>query len=308
MDTSARPNQRVRHQQAAINAANLRAIHIPAVEKYAYCLCLHVKPATIFIALIKLIKTLILSSMILNDEIAFSERELESTELRHKSTAAAISIAMLIVVASISAVAIYAVLSNRSALLMPLYAIMLCDFFFSLPATYSREPNFTDSTFDTGIRDYGPHPNTTSYRYYSFVLATFDLLIKIYFLCVVWKCYRYLRLRELITPLRLAAEIYPHIHHIPPHAIVRISGSDTTDIVSSASLAPPSYDAIVTSLKNQPPDYEDAIKSSNNDFSAVVVVDETSQPRAPQQQQQQQNQNSLVSETSLPTTQDQQKP
>lgn len=256
-----RPNHHHHHNQHHDD------FRIPAIEKYAYCLCLHVKPATIFIALIKLVKTFVFASIILNSEFTIQE---QMSEFKQRSTAAAVGIAMLVIVGSVSSLAIYAVISGRAALLMPLYAVMLCDFFFTLPTTYNRdlnEPSIVDPNFRELVT-----LNQNS-RYAAIVLSTFDMLIKIYFLCIIWKCYRYLRLRELILPLRFAAGLYPHIHqarlgdghhhhhHLP--GMARATPINPADVAGSENVAPPSYDAIVTSIKSQPPNYDEAMNQSS---------------------------------------------
>lgn len=248
----------LQHQQR--RAVDLR---IPAIEKYAYCLCLHVKPTTIFIAVFKLIRALLFASMLLNNELSDqTDVPLTSFDNGHRSTAAAVNILTRGIMASVSAVGIYAVISGRAALLMPLYAILLVDFFFALPAFYNRDidPSFADSMSD--FRGYSNGNN--QYARYSFMLfSTITMVVKIYFLCVIWKCYRYLRLIELVSPIRLS-EIYPHIHQnghqYPP--IVRVLGStDSSNISSSLNMAPPPYESIATNMK--PPNYEEAMKSTN---------------------------------------------
>lgn len=289
------------HHHHSRRAIDLR---IPAIEKYAYCLCLHVKPTTIFIAVFKLIRALLFASLLLNTEFAINEQgqevSLASLEDRHNSTAAAMSILSRFIMASVSAVGIYAVVSGRAALLMPLYAMLLCDFFFSLPTFYSREIEFADGNGFSDLRQ--PHHGLggvngvigsggahTQYTRYSIILfSTITMIIKIYFLCVVWKCYRYLRLSELISPIGLS-EIYPHL---PPagYPVVRVLGSlDSTDLSSSQmsagqgqNVTPPPYETVASTMK--PPNYEEAIKSSGQ----VSTIDNTQQANHNQQQPRQQ--------------------
>lgn len=279
------------HSQQSRRAVDLR---IPAIEKYAYCLCLHVKPTTIFIAVFKLIRALLFASMLLNTEISLNDQVNDTAfgpyEERHKSTTAAINILGRVIMASVSAVGIYAVISGRAALLMPLYAMLLVDFFFALPAFYNRD---LDSSLVDGFGNFKGYPDTgglgqpglgggggvigsgggvgpanSQYTRYSLIaVSTATMIVKIYFLCVIWKCYRYLRLIELVSPIRLS-EIYPHIHpnatH-PQYPIVRVlSSSDSTDsgggVGGGNNMAPPPYDSIASTMK--PPNYEEAMKSS----------------------------------------------
>lgn len=259
-------NQLQNQQRRAID------LRIPAIEKYAYCLCLHVKPTTIFIAVFKLIRALLFASILLNTEFSVNEQVNDSlVDDRHKSTAIALNIFSRIVMASVSAVGIYAVISGRAALLMPLYAMLLVDFFFALPAFYNKDldPSLADSLAD--FRNY-PTGNNQYARYSLMFFSTITMIVKIYFLCVIWKCYRYLRLIELVSPLRLA-EIYPHINQNgPQYPIVRVlSSGDSTDLTNghSMSLAPPPYDSLTSNMK--PPNYEEAMKTSGTGLSPVTT-------------------------------------
>lgn len=204
-------------------------------------------------------------------------------EERHKSTTTAINILGRVIMASVSAVGIYAVISGRAALLMPLYAMLLVDFFFALPAFYNRD---LDSSMVDGIGNYRGYPDAgglgpsgfggtgggvpgttpgTQYTRFSLIaVSTATMIVRIYFLCVIWKCYRYLRLIELVSPIRLS-EIYPHIHpggSHPQYPIVRVlSTADSTDPSGAGhNMAPPPYDSIASTMK--PPNYEEAMKSS----------------------------------------------
>lgn len=253
-------NQLQQHPQQ--RAVDLR---IPAIEKYSYCLCLHVKPTTIFIAVFKLINALLFASIALNSEFTVNDQATGfDLEERHKSTTAAANIFARIIMASVSAVGIFAVISGRAALLMPLYAILLVDFFFALPAFYNRDPSLADNIGD--YRNYS-HDGSQYARYSIMLFSFISVIVKIYFLCVIWKCYRYLRLIELVSPVRLG-EFYPHInqngHQYP---VVRVLGSgDSTTLSAGHDLAPPPYESIASNMK--PPNYEEAIKSSNSNYVA----------------------------------------
>lgn len=279
-----RPNQQQQPQQ--IQQRQAVDIRIPAIEKYAYCLCLHVKPTTIFIAVFKLIRALLTASHILNAEFPTSDQidndlHFAMIDDRQKATLAAEHLLTRMVVASVSAVGIYAVISGRAALLMPLYAMLLVDFFFALPAFYSRdmETSFGDTFRD--LKNYG-NAGPSQYNRYSFVLfTTTTMILKIYFLCVIWKCYRYLRLIELVSPIRIT-EIYPHIQSAngSQYPAVRVLGStDSTDYGSYSHMAPPPYESITSTMK--PPNYEEAIKTT-----ASATAPQSGQTSADSQPQQ----------------------
>lgn len=234
---------------------------IPAIDKYAYCLCLHVKPTTIFIAVFKLIRALIFASQLLNLEFSANEQvnDLGQTiEDRHKSTDIAVNLLLRMITAAVSGVGIYAVISGRATLLMPLYAMLLVDFFFALPPFYNRD---LESSFADSLPDLRYYQTSQYNRYSMMLLAILTTICKIYFLCVIWKCYRYLRLIELVSPIRFGD--YPHIQQSGPqqYPIVRVlSGADATDFSGIAhNTAPPPYESIASTMK--PPNYEEAIKS-----------------------------------------------
>lgn len=258
------------------------------IDKYAYCLCLHVKPTTIFIAGFKLIRALLFASILLNTEFAINDQgqeiSLSSLDDRHRSTAAAMTILTRIIMGSVSAVGIYAVVSGRAALLIPLYSMLSIDFIFSLPAFYSRD---IDSTFEDNYtyQHRGQHPTThPQYARYSIILfSTVAMILKVYFLCVVYKCYRYLRMIELVTPIGL----YPHLQTTgSQYPIVRVLGSlDSIDLSPAHNVTPPPYESVAAGMK--PPNYEEAIKSSAAVFTVIPSQNNTDNSMCQPQPQQQ---------------------
>lgn len=91
---------------------------------------------------------------------------------------------------------------------------------------------------------------------HSLLVATSVILFKGYFLCVVWKCYRYLKMREMILPLTLsfpASVVGPEMvlpaGFMPPPTTVTIS--------------PPDYET-ATKGSSAPPDYETAIRQQDS--------------------------------------------
>ena len=302
---------------------------IPIVEKYAYCLCLHVKPTTIFIGVFKLIRALLFASISLSSEFSAHEQAnhglhpssgpspglaggggaSHALDERNRSTEAAVNILTRVLTASVSAVGVYSVISGRAALLMPLYAMMLVDFFFNLPAFYSRD---LDSAFaDNWLLDSGagrshasgllyPQPATTSasatanhtaeqYARYSLMLiSTIVMIVEVYFLCVVWKCYRYLRIIELVQHISqpvLQARLGQHHNsshhnqHNSPHAphpllsvLAAAAAAGEHQFDARSSLAPPPYESVASAANAKPPNYEEAIKSAPPS-SVVFSVD-----------------------------------
>lgn len=279
-------------------------IRIPAIEKYAYCLCLHVKPATIFIAIFKLVRALLFASILLNNEFAMDHGDMGFDE-RSRSTVIAVSIFSRIIIASVAALAIYAVLYNRAALLMPLYAVLLVDFFFSLPVLYNRE--LPDPHLPSPVEDMKTLRDSHLPRYSFMLFSTLVMIVRIYFLCVIWKCYRYLRLIELVTPIARGfnGNVYPHITQNMQYPIVRVLGNtDSTDLSptcgAGVGLAPPSYDSVACAMK--PPNYDEAVKSDANLYPIsqsptsqqqqdFTTVDLTSDNRIPSSDQHQDSHN-----------------
>lgn len=257
-------------------------LRIPAIEKYAYCLCLHVKPTTIFIGVFKLIRALLFASILLNTEITLNEQVNDlglTVDQRHKSTAIAVNILSRIITASVSAVGIYAVISGRAALLMPLYATLLVDFFYALPDFYNTDLEVPSSDVLSEMRPYSTASNNQFpfTRYSLMLFASIQMIVKVYFLCVVWKCYRYLRLIELVSPIRIS-EFYPHIHPAGGHfPIVRVLGSgDSADLSTGHNMVPPPYESIASNMK--PPNYEEAMKSSSINFISNPMFNQQQQP------------------------------
>jgi len=204
----------------------------------------------------------------------------------NQSRAAAHGLAAVIYLmcAGVSAMLLYGVVKSRPSYLMPFFWIKLCDFFFSLPTFLSTlygpqhpyGPHHPPSSlaaaanFDSGNHSNGSgldmrkvFPSGSSMGTHSLLVATCVILFKGYFLCVVWKCYRYLKMREMLLPLH----------------IVSGSGCSRTDcgIASSGrdvvippgvvlpsalnSISPPDYEtATKANTGMAPPDYETAIR------------------------------------------------
>lgn len=161
------------------------------IDKYAYFLCIHVKPTTIFIALFILIRSLLIASMLLYTEFAIYDHNQQlslvgSEDLRNSATTL-IGILSRIIMAFISAVGINAVVSRRSVLLIPLFAMLISEFILSVPLFFGREIFLLSSYDFTHLRC----------QRYTLILHFIAMIVKIFSLRVVWKCYRLLRLSEI---------------------------------------------------------------------------------------------------------------
>ena len=111
-------------------------------------------------------------------------------------------------VAAVSALLV-GVIKSRSSYLMPFFGIQLYNFFLVLPKTF-HPPFYAHISGYTlnGQNVRPPHkdefpsmPNNDS-LIFGASSEFLQLLFRIYFICAVWKCYRYLKLKKLMMPLR----------------------------------------------------------------------------------------------------------
>jgi len=163
------------------------------------------------------------------------------------------------------AMLLFGVLKSKPTYILPFFGIQFIDFLFTLPqfltSLYSQPHNsqyhnWSDrrSTF-LDMRHIWPNASPNNVYTSSLLFTTLIVLFKSYFLCVVWKCYRYLRMKELVLPLHL-----PHFSHNITNDLVM-----PPMMVPPPHLAPPDYDEATKSCA--PPDYETATKS--NEFKFV---------------------------------------
>lgn len=272
------------------------------VERYAYCLCLHVKPATIFIGSIKLVSvTLYVAGYANNTAIThltinnvlylFTLFKAESllSATRYLTTVFfngpdmkipqitihQAAIPMYLLSASVSAMLLYGVTKSRPSYLMPFFWLRLCEFMFLLPtfiSTLYEHPfhpnNFYEAQSMPGSLKYerahwngfqNSHP-----IHKSLAFTTVVLIVQAYFLCVVWKCYRYLKVRELILPVHMPSSAADLV--IPP--------------LVTMNMSPPDYETATKGSGPPPPDYETAMKANQpekaNEEPHVVTSTSTS--------------------------------
>ncbi|RWS05063.1 hypothetical protein B4U79_01342 [Dinothrombium tinctorium] len=228
------------------------------VERYAYCLCLHVKPATIFLGVINLIGFSLCGVRYLTT-LGYYEAETEFRDGRnsmnavHRSTATYLAVTTYLFCATVSAMLLYGVIKSRPAYLMPFFGIQLFDFFFSLPTFLSSlYAHTTHTDYETSnyrlldVKRLWPNASPAVVYSTTLLLAVCLMLFKGYFLCVVWKCYRYLKIKEMMLPLAYA---HPTVEVTIP-----------APIVSQASQqSPPDYETATKTCP--PPDYESAVRA-----------------------------------------------
>lgn len=206
-----------------------------------------------------------------HDEIVRSAHHLDPSHRRSSQSSLAVVIYMMC--ATVSGMLLYGVIKGRPSYLMPFFWIQLCDFFFSLPSFLTSlyaTPGYNNQHWDAqavtvpnthtsgsvlDVKRIWPSASTTTLYTSSLIFTAAVLLFKGYFLCVVWKCYRYLKMREMILPLHLP---YSSNHGtdimIPPGFLA------PPPMPIGAMAAPPDYETATKS--NAPPDYEAACRQA----------------------------------------------
>ena len=135
-----------------------------------------------------------------------------------RSTTTSLAIVVYMLLSLVSAMLLFGVLKSKPTYILPFFGIQFIDFLFTLPqfltSLYSQPHtnqyhNWSDrrSTF-LDMRHIWPNASPNNVYTSSLLFTTLIVLFKSYFLCVVWKCYRYLRMKELVLPLHL-----PHFSH-----------------------------------------------------------------------------------------------
>lgn len=265
------------------------------VERYAYCLCLHVKPATIFIGSIRLAESLLHTAKYLS-AVLYNGSDMKAPQMAAYEAA----IPRCLLGASVSAILLYGVTKSKPACLMPFFWLRLWEFIVLLPT-------YISSLYDHPIHSmYDQHPGIPKPVAYdrpimwsqgqphrSLFFTTMFLMVQGYFLCVVWKCFRYLKVRELILPL-----------HMPR--------SNGTDLVIppgiapppvNVNISPPDYETATKGNGPPPPDYETAMKHHQADKSSTEqnTLDEQQQVTASQSHSTSETTTAISSATTIET-------
>ena len=145
------------------------------------------------------------------------------------------------------AMLLYGVVKEKPSYLRPFIFLTLADFFLSiLHLLQSR---------DEPHNPYNPQSSSVSD---SRLVYLFALLFRILCFCVVWKCYRYLKWKQMILPLPLhsSAESRSCSTLSRNH---NLNSPATHDVVIPAELILPSA---LHNLNVSPPDYETATKTN----------------------------------------------
>ena len=143
------------------------------------------------------------------------------------------------------AMLLYGVVKEKPAFIIPFLCIMLCDIFLSISHFLQTQ--------DESHNTYNPHSSFVSEGFDSRLVSTYGLLFRMFYFCVVCKCYRYLKMREKILPLPLHSSAGSGVSS----ALSRnhdLNSSATHDVVIPPGLTLPS--ALIYNLTVSPPDYE----------------------------------------------------
>lgn len=209
-----------------------------------------------------------------------------------KTAAHSLAAVIYLMYSMVSAMLLYGVVKGRPSYLMPFFWIKLCDFFFSLPTflstlygphhPYGHHPpsSFVSAAnFDSGAHTPSNPglmdmrkvmPGSSNPVSHSLLVSTCIILFKGYFLCVVWKCYRYLKMREMILPLHLhssggsgvcsALSRNHDLNSSATHDVVIPPGLILPSTLHSLTVSPPDYETATKTNGLAPPDYETAVR------------------------------------------------
>lgn len=147
---------------------------------------------------------------IVNNDTTFTRDEMNFVK---RSNANFVSLLMYILLAFVSSMLLYAVMKSKPKYILPFFGIQFIDYLFSFPhliATMTHADNYLAKTNKNFLEfqdkeEFDDINNVWTYSNYSHVYTTtlllfsFVILLKTYFLCVVWKCYRYLHLKEILA-------------------------------------------------------------------------------------------------------------
>lgn len=302
---------------------SLFAEHGVNIERHAYCLCLHVRPATIFVALCNLVGSLICAAFTLylmasNSADAGGQRSanfLASRLARDElNRVTGISLLMYLLMSLVSSMLLYGVLKSKPSYILPFFGIQFIDYLFTMPqflasiythpyhtyyvnkATVAKDlaggdlrEVWTPSSIDSSSTSWnevghfnggGLRMNTgsDSAQLYttSVLFMTLQLIVKTYFLCLVWKCYRYLHMQQFILPLTLSGHLMGAEAMMTPVVINRQQQQQ-----QGGNLPPPNYDEATMMPDYKPPEYRTVIEADAAQVSAAPGNSTANPPSLP---------------------------
>lgn len=211
------------------------------IERHAYCLCLHVRPTTIFFALINLVSHFLDFQSKSFSSFSFQggslicacftlffmiNNEFKCDYLPYRfidgefNRVTGISVMIYLLLALVSAMLLYGVIKSKPSYILPFFGIQFIEYLFTMPkflaSFYSHPYHYhkinkmsrnIDIELSVDMRnnwlDTSDASDISSFHIHALLFMTLVLVFKTYFLCVVWKCYRYLHMKEFILPLSL---------------------------------------------------------------------------------------------------------
>ena len=130
--------------------------------------------------------------------------------IQNRFATTSLTVMFYVMIALVSAMLLYGVTKSRPSYLMPFFGMQLYNFFFSLPSSFSSfflTSHYWNqnrvSNSNSGIRRFFHSSDLATVYTSSVLFALIDFFCYAYFICAVWKCYRYLKMKELIIPLHL---------------------------------------------------------------------------------------------------------
>lgn len=242
------------------------------IDRHAYCLCLHVRPATIFVALINLGGSLICACFTLFFIVNNESKGVGNRYFKEEfSRVTGISVLMYLLLSLVSAMLLYGVLKSKPSYILPFFGIQFIDYLFTMPqflasiythpyhsyyvAKAKEQLDHQDThrmTYmdNTNMRSVWPNTSNSSAYTTSLMMMTLILIFKTYFLCVVWKCYRYLHMKEFILPLSIHNARYTNEPIMAPI------------VISQANVPPPNYEEATKLPDFKPPEYQVAMEAT----------------------------------------------
>ena len=164
--------------------------------------------------------------------------------------APAVGAVVCLFVSMVDVMLLYGVVKEKPSYMKPFLCITLCEFFLSISHLLRSR--------DEPHNSYNPQSSSVSEGSDLRLISAYALLFRILCFCVVWKCYRYLKMREMILPVRLHSSAESGVSS----ALSRnhdLSSPATHDVVIPPELILPSA---LHNLNVSPPDYETATKTN----------------------------------------------
>lgn len=238
-------------------------------SKDAYLLCLHVKPTTIFCGFIILIMSFMNIIILLSKFTVDFNLDKDTATVHHVNLDPRFrtnKLIILYIIAEslkflISGLLIYGVMKSRSSYLIPFFLMQLFYFFKSVSFFLESYANYQQSLLRSGSNNelMDMQKKDLPPQSYPILVFFFTLLYKLYFITCVFKCYKYIKLKEATFHV---SQIQFHQHQQPVNATISVLHNQTS---------PPSYHDCITITKDE----QDNQKLPSYDEACKIQVQET---------------------------------